>query len=135
MRAERSFPMPFHSRSCTSVRPATGSGLFATASAPLRYARILNGLSPRSSSRSAISLRTRATARLSIDSEALGFDAEVEQLRPCPDGAGDEIVDHRCGHARREALPVVPLLSELHGGGVPVTPRQRFAHASGGVAN
>ena len=42
------------------VRPATGSGLLATTSAALRYARILNGLSPFSSSRSAISPRMRA---------------------------------------------------------------------------
>ncbi len=43
MRAERSLPIPGHERSCASVRPATGSGLFATTSAPLRYARILKG--------------------------------------------------------------------------------------------
>src|SRR5436305_6662515 len=50
-------------------------------SAPLRYARILKGLSSLISSRSAISRRTRAIAALS-KTQTFGFDAEVEQPRP-----------------------------------------------------
>ena len=65
MRSDKSLPMPGHSRSRVASRPATGSGLLATMSAPLRYARILNGFSPLSSSRSAISPSTRAIATLS----------------------------------------------------------------------
>src|SRR5262245_58808269 len=49
-------------------------------SAPLRYARILNGFSSLISRRSAISRRIRAIAALSKP-EAYGFDAVVEQPR------------------------------------------------------
>src|SRR5258708_15515284 len=52
-------------------------------SAPLRYARILNGLSSLISSRSAISRRMRAMDELSmpLDSESVALDRVVEQAR------------------------------------------------------
>ena len=65
IRPARSLPIPFHARRPASSRPDTCSAAWPTMSAPLRYARILNGLSPFSSSRSAISDSVRATARLS----------------------------------------------------------------------
>src|SRR5438093_6482196 len=49
-------------------------------SALFRYARILNGFSSLISSRSAISRRIRAMARLS-NAETFGFDLEIEQTR------------------------------------------------------
>ena len=55
-------------------------GWLATMSAPLRYARILNGLSFLISRRSAISRRMRAIARLS-NPQAFRLDAVVEQAR------------------------------------------------------
>src|SRR5690606_758935 len=103
IRSDRSLPMPGHSRSASASRPATGSGVWATTSAALRYARILKGFSPFNSSMSAISPRTRAIAWLSsgaIHAESFGFDAEVEQPRP---RAGKRLAD--CGRAfrRRQA--------------------------------
>src|SRR6187455_1078989 len=81
----RSFPMPGSSRSCASVICATPSPHAAMVSAADRYARILNAFSPLISSRSAISPRTCATARLSTR-EAVPLDAIVEQ----PGAAGSE---------------------------------------------
>src|SRR5580765_6015713 len=66
-----------------SRRPASSScesscGWLPVMSAPLRYARILNGFSPLISRRSAVSRRTRAIAALS-NPQTLGFDAIVEE--------------------------------------------------------
>src|ERR1051325_1556131 len=81
MRAARSLPMPGISRSPASSSDARSCGWFDAMSAPLRYSRILNGLSSLISSRSAISRRMRAMAELSIacHPQPLAFDREVEQ--------------------------------------------------------
>src|SRR6187431_1707661 len=81
IRAARSLPIPG-----ISLRPAASSearwwGWFAAISAPLRYARILKGLSLLISRRSAISPRIRAIAKLS-NPKAFRFDAIVEHPRP-----------------------------------------------------
>src|SRR5207302_8206501 len=65
MRAARSLPMPGISRSAAVSSAERSCGWLETISAPLRYARILNGLSFLISRRSAISSRIRAIAALS----------------------------------------------------------------------
>src|SRR5438552_6372765 len=67
-------------------------------SAPLRYARILNGLSFLISSRSAISRRIRAIVRLSKP-QTFRLDAVVEQARPA--------VSQRGGNRRMRLGPAV----------------------------
>src|SRR5882724_10984099 len=83
-------------------------------SAPLRYARILNGLSSLISRRSAISLRMRAIAALSKP-EALGFDPILEQAR----AASGERRRHRRSGRRRavaEQTAAPARAAELGGG-------------------
>src|SRR4051812_34638859 len=80
IRAARSLPMPGISRSPASSSFESSCGWLLTMSAPLRYARILNGLSSLISSRSAISRRMRAMATLS-NPQAFAFDAVVEEGR------------------------------------------------------
>src|SRR5215510_10253309 len=77
MRLARSFPMPGISRSDGSLRSSRWCGWFDAMSAPFLYARILNGLSPLSSSRSAISPRIRAMARL-FNAETFEIDVEFQ---------------------------------------------------------
>src|SRR5450759_2635931 len=96
MRAARSLPMPGISRSPVSLRSESSCGWLAAMSAPLRYARILNGLSFLISRRSAISRRMRAIARLSKP-QAFGLDMVVEQA--CP--ARRELVGDRRPSGRR----------------------------------
>src|SRR6266852_5802609 len=106
-------------------------------SAPLRYARILNGLSFLISRRSAISRRMRAIARLSKP-EAFGLDMVVER----PRAAGRErfgrrasgfrarhqIVDRRRRDAGRQALAVFPLDANLPADFIPIAALERRAH-------
>ena len=80
IRAARSLPMPGISRRPAASSAASSCGWLATMSAPLRYARILNGLSFLISRRSAISRRMRAIARLSKP-QAFRLDAVVEHAR------------------------------------------------------
>src|SRR6266852_4469475 len=96
MRAARSLPMPGISRSAAGSSVVSSCGWLATMSAPLRYARILNGLSSLISRRSAISRRMRAIARLSKP-EAFGLDMVVER----PRAAGCERFGDRGSRARR----------------------------------
>src|SRR5258706_14055884 len=64
-------------------------------SAPLRYARILNGLSSLISRRSAVSRRMRAIAWLSKP-QAFGLDAVVQQTRaPVRECCGDRLSRRR----------------------------------------
>src|SRR5439155_2100702 len=72
--------MPGISRSSAASSVASRCGWLAAISAPERYARILNGLSFLISSRSAISPRMRAMARLSKP-QAFRFDVILEQAR------------------------------------------------------
>src|SRR5919201_911772 len=91
-------------------------------SAPLRYARILNGLSSLISRRSAISRRIRAMAALSI--------AVRMRFMPHP----QTFRRRRC-HARRETLAVFPLFGDLAADLVPVMPLERCAHRDCRIAN
>ena len=72
--------MPGISRSPVSSRSESSCGWLAAMSAPLRYARILKGLSFLISRRSAISRRIRAIARLS-NPQPFHLDAVVEHAR------------------------------------------------------
>ena len=126
-----------------------------TMSAPLRYARILNGFSPFSSSRSAISSSVRATDgcraapaawSFSCDAEPVGFDAEIEQ----PRAAGGQRLAHGrhvlSGGARQNRQPPPPapqtlaalapaaiaraIRSSIAGVVTPGARRLRFSHSS-----
>src|SRR5438445_8128204 len=84
-------------------------------SAPLRYARILNGLSFRISSRSAISPRTRAMPALS-KAQAFRFDPELEQPRPAGrERGGDRGL--RVGRPVREQAAASARAADFRGGG------------------
>src|SRR5581483_5183394 len=84
-------------------------------SAPLRYARILNGLSSLISSRSAISRRTRAMAPLS-NPQPLRLDAIVEQPRAA---RRQRVADRRArgGWAVAEETAAAARAADLRGGG------------------
>src|SRR5262245_5952107 len=75
--AARSLPIPGISRSAVSSRVASSCGWLLAISATLRYARILNGLSPLISRRSATSSRMCAMAALS-NPEAFCVDVKVQ---------------------------------------------------------
>src|ERR1700704_2866813 len=82
-------------------------------SAPFRYARILNGLSLLISSRSAISRRIRAIARLSKP-QTFRLDAVVEQARPAvSQGGGDRRM--RLGRAVAEKTAAAARAAPLGG--------------------
>src|SRR4051812_4504461 len=82
-------------------------------SAPFRYARILNGLSVLISSRSAISLRIRAIARLSKP-QPFGLDAVLEQARSATGQRGG---DRRARLWRTEAEKTATAARTAHLGG------------------
>ena len=138
------------------VQAGTGSAALATTSAPLRYARILNGFSPFSSSRSrfrSAPARSRgyraATAgwrSLLVDVQPGGLDAEVEQPRAA---GGERLADgrHACPAApgrtgsrrrrrRRPWPPAAPaaiaraIRSSMAGVVTPGASRLRFSHSS-----
>ena len=100
IRAARSLPMPGNLAQAGLVERASSCGWLAAMSAPLRYARILNGLSSLISSRSAISRRMRAIAALSKP-QAFGLDAVVEQARAAGgERRGDRRARARAGRSR-----------------------------------
>src|SRR5439155_12960507 len=82
-------------------------------SAPLRYARILNGLSFLISSRSAISRRIRAIARLSKP-QTFRLDAVVEQARPAVSQRGGNR-RMRLGRTVAEKTPAAARSAHLGG--------------------
>src|SRR2546422_23871 len=83
-------------------------------SAPFRYARILNGLSLLISSRSAISRKIRAIARLSKP-QTFRFDAVVEQAGPAAcQRRGDRRM--RLGRAVAEKTSAAARAAHLGGG-------------------
>src|SRR5438445_3567440 len=82
-------------------------------SAPLRYARILNGLSSLISRRSAISRRMRAIARLS-NPEAFALDLVVEQPRAAR-GEGASYRGARVGGAVAEQATAAAGAADLGG--------------------
>src|SRR6267143_569963 len=82
-------------------------------SAPLRYARILNGLSFLISSRSAISRRIRAIATLSKP-QPFHLDAVVEQARPAVGKRGGDR-RMRPGRAVAEKTPAAARAAHLGG--------------------
>ena len=101
--------MPFQPRSAASSSDDTASAACETMSAALRYARILKGFSPFSSSRSAISSSVRATDLLSsgdgqrrrhsrVTCEPGRLDAEVEDARAA---VGERLANGR--HVARAA--------------------------------
>src|SRR5262249_42516148 len=113
MRAARSLPIPGISRRPAASSLASSCGWLATMSAPLRYARILNGLSFLISRRSAISRRMRAIAWLSNE-QPLRLDFVVENLRAT---RGERLGD-RCtlgGRAEAEQTAAPTRAADLRG--------------------
>src|SRR5579862_9716531 len=88
-------------------------------SAPFRYARILNGLSPLISRRSAISPRTRATDRLS-NPQAFRFEAVLEQAGAAARERFSDTVA-RVGRSVAEKAPAAPRAADFRcrGAGLP----------------
>ena len=146
MRAARSLPMPGISRSPVSSSRDSSCGWLATMSAPLRYARILNGFSFLISSRSAISRRMRAIAGLSKP-QAFGLDPVVEHAgaaggeRRGDRGARARAARSRTGSRRRRRRRPWPpsrrrpcaraIRSSIAGVVTPGASRLRLSHSIG----
>src|SRR5262245_35120033 len=61
--------------------------------------------------------------------------ADLRRRRACCGRSGDQILDGRRGHARRQLLTVLPLASNRAPDRVPVAALERLAHVGGRVAD